>query len=95
MMRTIWAGRHPLGYSARHAMGMHGVRPTAGGPRTRLTAATGGEPVLVPSTVPQQTVDLLSALRPLLTSVELFGGTAVISPALAVQVTTAVNGRAQ
>lgn len=49
----------------------------------------------MPSTVPQQTVDLLSALRPLLTSVELFGGTAVISPALAVQVTTAVNGRAQ
>ena len=60
-----------------------------------LTAATGGELVLVPSTLPAQTANLLSALRPQLTSVELFGGTAVISPGLATQVLTAVNGRAQ
>ena len=59
-----------------------------------LTAATGGELVLVPSTLPQDTAALLSALRPQLTSVELFGGTAVITPALAGQVTSAVNGRA-
>jgi putative cell wall binding repeat protein/uncharacterized protein DUF1573 len=60
-----------------------------------LTAATGGELVLVPSTLPPQTANLLSALRPQLTSVDLFGGTAVISPGLAGQVTSAVNGRAQ
>ncbi|WP_194916972.1 cell wall-binding repeat-containing protein [Catenulispora rubra] len=60
-----------------------------------LTAATGGELVLVPSTLPPETANLLSALRPQLASVDLFGGTAVISPALAGQVTSAVNGRAQ
>ncbi|MEZ0114949.1 hypothetical protein ABH920_008984 [Catenulispora sp. EB89] len=60
-----------------------------------LTAATGGELVLVPSTLPPETANLLSALRPQLTSVDLFGGTAVISPALAGQVTSAVNGRGQ
>jgi hypothetical protein len=60
-----------------------------------LTAATGGELVLVPSTLPQATANLLSALRPQLASVELFGGTAVIGPALAGQVTSVVNGRPQ
>ncbi|GAA1956510.1 cell wall-binding repeat-containing protein [Catenulispora subtropica] len=60
-----------------------------------LTATTGGELVLVPSTLPQETAALLSALRPQLTSVDLFGGTAVISPSLAGQVTSTVNGRAQ
>lgn len=60
-----------------------------------LTAATGGELILVPSTLPAQTANLLSALRPQLTSVELFGGTAVISPGLATQITTAVNGHGQ
>lgn len=60
-----------------------------------LTAATGGELVLVPSTLPQATANLLSALRPQLTSVQLFGGTAVISPTLAGQITSAVNGRVQ
>jgi hypothetical protein len=60
-----------------------------------LTAATGGELVLVPSTLPQQTAALLSALRPQLTSLDLFGGTAVISPTLGGQLTSVVNGRAQ
>ncbi|MFD0635958.1 cell wall-binding repeat-containing protein [Catenulispora yoronensis] len=60
-----------------------------------LTAATGGELVLVPSTLPPETAALLSALRPQLASVELFGGTAVLSPALAGQVAVAVGGRPQ
>ncbi|MFL6116121.1 MAG: cell wall-binding repeat-containing protein, partial [Catenulispora sp.] len=59
-----------------------------------LTATTGGELILVPSTLPSETAALLNALRPQLTAVELFGGTAVISPTLAGQITATVNGRA-
>lgn len=87
--------------AAMAAGGVHqiGVATGAGFPDAltggALTAATGGELVLVPSTLPVQIANLLSALRPQLTSVDLFGGTAVISPALAGQVTSAVNGRAQ
>jgi putative cell wall binding repeat protein/HYDIN/CFA65/VesB family protein len=59
------------------------------------TAATGGAMVIVPPSLTTDLSNLLSGLAPHLAQVSIFGGPAVISPAEAGQITSAVRGRAQ
>jgi hypothetical protein len=57
------------------------------------TAAGGGAMVIVPPSLSTGLGSLLSGLAPQLAQVSIFGGTAVISPAEAGQITSAVRGR--
>ncbi|MEY9909166.1 hypothetical protein ABIA35_005401 [Catenulispora sp. MAP12-49] len=57
------------------------------------TAAMGGAMVIVPPTLSTGLSSLLSGLAPQLAQVAIFGGTAVVSPAEANQITAAVRGR--
>ncbi|MEY9887727.1 hypothetical protein ABIA31_001356 [Catenulispora sp. MAP5-51] len=56
-------------------------------------ANAGAQLVIVPSTLDPRTVALLQQLQPALIAVSLFGGTSVISPGTADQVTRTVHGR--
>ena len=59
------------------------------------TAASGGAMMIVPPSLTPDLSNLLSGLAPQLAQVSIFGGPAVISPAQAAQITSAVHGRAQ